>query len=301
MVILQKMIVSAGVFLLAISLIPHQTLADDHYPISLDRPAHVGDHWHLESSTTQTTTQIELATGEQIGNSVHQDKMSAEEEVLQTDAMGRVIAAKLSVHSMGDADAGVNRVPPNSVLIVKIIDGKLVTTKDGVAVIQLFDLPNFIVMKAADESTSDEKCFGTADSQCPGAFWLPNATALNAIYKAENILIDPADLKATVTLVGVKNVQGTDCLELRAQEDVRKFSASHQPAFVRASEGKSITSTTQFAIPLTAGLPILSYMKTTTFDQIMSMTNGGRTVVFRSTFTMEYTRLVSDVHLAADK
>lgn len=218
-----------------------QALTGPRYRVKLDRRLAVGERYTLLVDASQAT----LARGFGNGRLVHETReemrthLEGVYEVLEINpkGLGTLIAVDVTAFTRNDGQGDRHLVPPGARLLVageRVSVGQIDVAASPEVTEALNEMLDFTPL-----STIDAADFGTNVPQAVGGSW----AASEAFSRSFN---DPSAPRGRVTLHGVSTIDGTECLDVRA--DIRLFPTS-LPDFEMPLARAEMTLLTQMYIP----------------------------------------------------
>jgi hypothetical protein len=229
------------------------------YEVRLTRPAAAGEKRLAVGSLSSD----DHLSGTREGAPSDQRQTSTIRYVVATEIQavspkGNALRATLTVRRLVKESGGVTLelAKPGAVVTARLAGRERVFELLGARLAPDLQqaLAGAVQLRADDEPTDDD-LFGTSQRRRVGESWKANGE-LFAGFGAASVTFDPKDVAGTVTLAGVKTVNGKPCLEVRWKLDARHGSfkpGSLPPGFAGTTNSMSVTGSV--LVPVDAGVP----------------------------------------------
>ncbi|MBV8203303.1 MAG: hypothetical protein JOZ15_22035 [Acidobacteria bacterium] len=179
-------------------------------------------------------------------------------EIQEVSPKGNAVRATLTVRRLVKESGGVSLelAKPGAVITARLAGRERVFELAGARLAP--DLQQALAAAVplhADDEPTDDDLFGTVQRRRVGESWKANGEIF-ARFGAGSMTFDPKDVAGTVTLAGVKPVNGQPCLDVRWKLDARHGSfkaGSLPPGFAVTTSSVSVTGSA--LVPVDTALP----------------------------------------------
>jgi hypothetical protein len=204
------------------------------YPIQLSRPSRAGDSYGIDI-VAQSERRMRISVGGAIVEETDEARhleLHGTVRVRAVSATGRETVRDIEIVRCVGSDASGEReiAPAGSVLHVVASDRddveggiELVGGALSEADLEILSL----ALSTSVRSAGDDEVFGTRVPQAIGARWPINVRlAASDLNKAAEMEVRPEQMSGTTTLSAREDVDGVECLIVRAQLDARGFTVA---------------------------------------------------------------------------
>lgn len=191
------------------------------YDIRLHRPESVGDRTVVHATGLSSQQVRVLVDGVQQPNRDEKTAVYVEAlaEVQGVTPAGKPTKIKLVIRKAqaGPETPSEALLPADAVVVVERVNGKTAFVDDkGAAYPKPVHQALSIVFSIGDGSTNDDQVFGTNEKKKPGDTWPVAADFAVQKLRDEGLPVDLANVKGTVSFLGLVKDGGVECQNLSA-------------------------------------------------------------------------------------
>jgi hypothetical protein len=255
------------------------------YAVRLSHPCKVGDKYDCSASGSETTTTLSTIAGKRplTQESTLAVTLEGAVEVLKVDGKGRptklACTVKKFVQTSGPEE--VELLPPGAVIVADAnprpgaADGAKSRTRhtlkdQDVSAAQSKAL-DLVFQAYVPDSVTDDETLGTDRPQAIGATWPINREKSALAFVQFGYTTKPEDIEGHATLAGIKQLDGSDRLELDVEAICHKLDAPPPPGF--KIERMTMVGKLSSLLPLDAALVSTSGSS----DRIWDLAGSGTT------------------------
>jgi hypothetical protein len=219
-------------------------VAADGYEIRLNRPFEKGDRFRMSATGKLTNSTIvtrddEVVRRDDLSISV---ELQALVEILEVDERGRPLKESLGIEFLvyGSGSTPTEALPTGEVIIAETVGERTeFRLLNGRLPAMARSALQIIVGTYTGDVPDDDLIFGSTDLQSVGASWGVNAEAFARAMRANGVVLAAGGLKGKVTLLGVEQVGGVECLRVNATVAVDGLSMTDLPDGVEQQSGSA--------------------------------------------------------------
>jgi len=252
--------------------------AAEGYLIQLARPLQKGAKYRISAKGSRTDASV-MSRDEQVireAENTIRVELEGQIEILEVDEAGRPLKEALGVELFVYGLGGqlTNSVATGQVIIAETVGTRTEFRLAGERLSGLASAALEIVLSTYRGDVPDEDyMFGTFGRRVVGDTWPVNGEAVASLMASSGTRVDTENLDGSVTLAGIENVSGVECLRIDARVEIDDFSMTDLPSGVELEEGKAEV-TVSGLFPTDPALAKLQDKTSVRMEMVLTSTDG---------------------------
>jgi len=272
--------ISTFLGLLCVALAAGTAVASRH-EIRFDRPAKPGERLRLSAKGSSTIRNSMVLGGQTLREESEGVRIDLEAvvEVLEVNERGGVEKKTLKIARLvyGASGEPDRTIPPGSVITAEATETGTEFELEGGELSELaVEALGIVVETDSKNLPRDDETFGSVDPRVVGESWSVDREVSARALGAVGVPIEPDQIDGTITLVGVEQSEGLECLRIRGDVKFAEFplGASEPGGQLEASRAQATFSR---LLPTDLGIGMLYELSSFRVESSVNVNEGPMT------------------------
>lgn len=233
------------------------------FTISINRPVKAGDKYAIRS-LAQTTTSSSAAAGSEAGVNLQRQALLLEgnmeiQAVTPKESQPWKYRIQVTKCTAGEKEGAEALVPAGTEITMELTKERAPLLKVGgkAPAEPLLSLLKFALpTPAVEDVRPEDQMFGHADKKAEDDEWTPNTAIVAAAFKKKGFTGAESAFTNSANLVEVTDWDNVPCILVKGKVAIKPCTIALAGAKPASAEG-SLTFSSEYYLPLDAGLPLL--------------------------------------------